>query len=209
VSEDYGPIEIRAKVGEVVGVAFPQRRIELVVMPYEVETVINEPGRTYTEVVARGAFDGIQRRTRKIGVYSDHKVSLESTLGKTVALYPNRPEGLVADVLISKAREDVLIMADEGLLDASAGFAVMAARNGQPRGEEWRGRTYRRLTRLWLGHIALTPEGAYAPHSQVLAVRSEAQPVTPVEVPMPNLERWKLEEQRRAAADIDRRYSLG
>jgi len=211
MGEEHGPLEIRT-ASEVIGVSFPQRRIELIVMPYETETQIVEPGRRYTEIVARGAFDGIQRRTRKINVYSDHQVSVASTLGKTVALYPNREEGLVADLVISKAREDVLIMADEGLLDASAGFAVMAAADGKPRGEEWRDARHRRLTRLWLGHIALTPEPAY-PGTHVLAVRdvpgaadSPAED-QPARVATPNLDRFEMDRLRRVAADLDRRYS--
>src|SRR4029450_11892311 len=189
--------EIRS-VSEVIGVSFPQRRIELVVMPYETETEIVEPGRRYTEIVARGAFDGIQRRTRKINVYSDHRVGVDSTLGKTLNLYPNRDEGLIADVLISKAREDVLIMADEGLLDASAGFAVMTG------GEEWRDRSHRRLTRLWLGHIALTPEPAYEA-ARVLAVR-QAEPTAETAAATPNRDRLRIAELKARYADIDRRY---
>jgi phage head maturation protease len=207
MSDEHGPLEFRQAAGEIIDVSFPERRIELVVMPYETETRIDEPGRSYIEVVARGAFDGVQRRLSEIKVYSDHQVSTDTTLGKTLALHPSRSEGLVADLQISRSREDVLIKADEGLLGASAGFAVMAASNGHPRGEEWRGRSYRRLTRLWLGHIALTPEPAY-PQAQVLAVR-DASPTNGERGPMPNLERYRLELARRQLADIDRRYSLG
>jgi hypothetical protein len=85
----------------------------------------------------------------------------------------------------------------------------MAADNGHPRGEEWRGSTYRRLTRLWLGHIALTPEPAYET-ANVLAVRkSEQEPV----VETPNLQRYlaqrELERWQAEEAIINQRYSLG
>jgi phage head maturation protease len=210
MSEEHGPLEFRKASGEVVDVSFPERRIELIVMPYETETEIVEPTRSYTEVVARGAFDGVQRRLTDIKVYSDHVVSTPTTVGKTLALHPSRHEGLVADLQISKAHEDVLIKADEGLLGASAGFAVMAASNGHPRGEEWRGSSYRRLTRLWLGHIALTPEPAYET-ANVLAVRQADQ--APEVVAMPNLNRvlqeQELERWRALEADIDQRYHLG
>jgi phage head maturation protease len=205
MSEEHGPLELRKASGEIVEVSFPERRIELIVMPYETETEIVEPTRTYTEIVARGAFDGVQRRLSEIKVYSDHNVGLDTTLGKTLALHPSRAEGLVADLQISKSREDVLIKADEGLLGASAGFAVMAASNGHPRGEEWRGPNYRRLTRLWLGHIALTPEPAY--DAPVLAVRHAdplaATPILDRYLEQTTLERWQAEE-----AVINRRYSL-
>jgi len=48
--------------------------------------------------------------------------------------------------------------------DASAGFLPM------PGGEKWEGRSLRRLSKLWLGHIAMTPDPAYE-SAQVLAVR--------------------------------------
>jgi len=201
MSEQHGPIEIRHQ-SELVDVSFPERTIELVVMPYEKEAEIFEGGRRFTEVVSRGAFDGVQRRLSKIRVNLDHNVSVDGTVGRTLALYPNRDEGLVADVLISKSRDDVLMKASEGLLDVSAGFAVMAAGNGHPRGEEWRGKGYRRLTRLWLGHISLVTEPAH--DTRVLAVR-DAEPALVVAA-TPNLDRWKLELARRELAEIDRRW---
>lgn len=209
--QQHGPLEFRKASGEIVDVSFPERRIELVVMPYETETEIVEPARSYTEIVARGAFDGVQRRLSDIKVYSDHVVSTPTTVGRTLALHPSREEGLVADLQISKAHEDVLIKADEGLLGASAGFAVMAASNGHSRGEEWRGRDYRRLTRLWLGHIALTPEPAYET-ANVLAVRQlEQQPA--LAAARPNLDRYlrerELERWQAEEAVINQRYSLG
>jgi phage head maturation protease len=208
--ERHGPLEFRFKeYGEIVDVSFPERRIELIVMPYETETEITEPGgRSYTEVVARGAFDGVQRRLSEIKVYSDHQVGVDTTLGKTLALHPSRTEGLVADLQISKSRQDVLIKAEEGLLGASAGFAVMAASNGHPRGEEWRGRGYRRLTRLWLGHIGLTPEPAY-PGTMPLSVRNAEQEQSVTPMLDRYLEQEKLEYWQAQEAILNQRYHLG
>jgi phage head maturation protease len=203
--QQHGPIEIRHQ-SELVDVSFPQRMIELIVMPYEKEAEIVEGGRRFTEIVSRGAFDGVQRRLSKIRVNLDHNVSVDGTVGRTLALHPNREEGLVAEVMISKTRDDVLMKASEGLVDVSAGFAVMAAGNGHPRGEEWRGSSYRRLTRLWLGHISLVTEPAH--DTRVLAVRDAAESGPVAATPLldgwlaqQNLDRWLA-----AEAVIDQRY---
>jgi phage head maturation protease len=58
-------------------------------------------------------------------------------------------------------------LADEGILDASAGYLPMTD------GEVWETRNRVRITKAWLGHIALTPEPAYE-HAKVLAVRHNA-----------------------------------
>ena len=39
--------------------SFPDRTIELIVMPYEQETIVST-GRMIEEIVSRGAFDGIE-----------------------------------------------------------------------------------------------------------------------------------------------------
>ena len=71
-------------------------------------------------------------------------------------------------------------MADDGLLEASVGFAVL------PGGERWlEGRSRRRLERLFLDHIAMVPEGAY--DAQVLAVRGPST-IAAERVPTPNLD---------------------
>jgi HK97 family phage prohead protease len=160
-----GELEYRAATQ--LGVSFPDRTIELVVMPYEVETVVPFKGRMVTEVVSRGAFDGIERRANRIRVNRDHDVA--KTCGRAVALHPQRDVGLVAELRIAQTPlgDETLALADEGILDASAGFLPM------PGGERWETRTRRRLSKLWLGHIAMTPDPAYET-ANVLDVRSGA-----------------------------------
>jgi phage head maturation protease len=85
------------------------------------------------------------------------------------------------------------------MLDASAGFSVMAG------GERWEeNRQLRRLTKIFLGHIAMTPDPAYR-DAKVLAVRTtpETPSERPERPPTPNLDqirRWALE-ARWAALD--------
>jgi phage head maturation protease len=128
-------------------------------------------------------------------VNRDHRA--DRTVGRAVALHPSREEGLVAEVRIARTElgDETLALADEGCLDASAGFLPM------PGGEEWQGRNRVRIRKGWLGHIAMTPDPAYV-DANVLAVRKAAQieekAGTLANGPTPNLDTvrgWLLEEQ--------------
>ena len=198
--------ELEYRSAEVTGVSFPDRTIELIVMPYERETEIPWAGRMIREVCSRGAFDGIERRANRVKVNRAH--NLERTVGKAVAFYPNREEGLVAQVKIFSGQPDIpfpeadqtLLLAAQGGLDASAGFAPM------PGGEQWENnRSRRRLTKLWLGHIAMVPDPAYE-DATVLAVRNAERPVAAVAPNLAQLELARLEAQYAA---IDARYRVG
>jgi HK97 family phage prohead protease len=188
-----GLIEYRAS--QVASVSCPQRSVELIVMPYETEATVLVGGRVVSEVVSRGAFDGIERRANRIRVNRDHDV--KRTIGRAVALHPSRDEGLVAELRIARTElgDETLALAEDGILDASAGFGVMDG------GELWeRGRGLRRLTKLWLAHIAMTPEPAYET-ANVLAVRSQ-----PERQPCSNRERLELDRWQQLEADINSRY---
>jgi HK97 family phage prohead protease len=175
-----------------VGVNYPKRIIELVVAPYEEKTLVSDRGvRPVFELFCRGAFDGIQRRPNRIKVNRDHRD--ERVVGKAIALHPSREEGLVAEVRIAKTElgEETLTLAEEEILDCSAGFRPMAD------GEEWnRDRTEVRIRRAWLGHIALVPEAAYS-GAKVLSVRSGASDAL-TDASTPNLDlvrAWQLQDQ--------------
>jgi HK97 family phage prohead protease len=201
VSEPQGELEFRS--ARQIGVSFPERIIELVVMPYEEETLVPYRGRMVTEVCSRGAFDGIERRANRVRVNRDHDV--KRTVGRAVAFHPSREEGLVAELKIARTElgEETLVLAEEELLDASAGFLPFAG------GERWETRARRRLTKCWLGHVALTPEPAFE-GAKVLSVRAAAAAAgEPVEEPLqtPNLDRLRLAELEARYADLDRRYS--
>jgi len=202
-------LELEFRTATVAGVSFPKRIIEMVVMPYESETTIDHRGRRFTEIVSHGAFDGVQQRAAQVKVNLDH--DRLRVVGKTVALHPSRQEGLVAEVRITAAAEgeDVLIKADEGLLDASAGFGLLVDKQtGKVKqdAEVWESQTRRRLNHLYLDHIALTPDAAYK-DAKVLAVRTAEQPAGMVGA-TPNRDRLELDRYRRLAADLDRRYHL-
>jgi len=182
--------ELEYRTATVLGTSFPDRIIELIVMPYEAETVADYKGRMIHEVVHRGAFDGIERRANRIRVNRDHDVT--RTVGRAVRLHPSRTEGLVAELRIAKTPlgDETLELADEEILDASAGFLPM------PGGERWENRDMRHLDRLWLGHIAMTPEPAYQ-DARVLSVRSAGLTEPPGGISTPNIEKvyaWRAQD---------------
>lgn len=186
------PTEIRTR-GTVTDVRFAERLIDLVVIPYGERALVEHRGRLVQEVVVPGAFDGIERRPNRVRVNYQHQdQELRHLLGRVEAFHPKRPEGLVARLKIRGGEEGDLALerAEEGILAGSAGFQVMAG------GEEWPTRTLRRLTRLFLEHVALTPTPAYA-GAQVLAVRSSSSSSAPEPSATPNLDAvrgWRLEE---------------
>jgi HK97 family phage prohead protease len=155
------------RTATVTGVSYPDRTIELIVTPYEEETLADWKGRMVKEIFARGAFEGIQRRASRIKVYRDH-FDTQTVVGRAVELHPSREEGLVADVKISNTPlgDETLTLADDGVLGASAGYLPL------PGGEKWLTRSSVRILKGWLGHIALVPEPAYE-GARVLAVRSK------------------------------------
>jgi HK97 family phage prohead protease len=189
-----GDLEFRTATQ--VGVSWPNRSIDLVVMPYESEAVVPYRGRVITEVCSRGAFDGIERRANRVRVNRDHDVT--RVVGRAVAFHPSHAEGLIAELRIARTSlgDETLALADEEILDASAGFLPM------PRGERWEGRDRRRLTKVWLGHIAMTPDPVYH-DARVLAVRhAEPSGPAPPAVGTPVLDGIRLRE-------LAARYGLG
>lgn len=167
-------------------VSFPERIIELVVMPYEEETVVEHPQRpgvAVVEICTRGAYDGIERRANRVKVNRDH--SEQRIVGRALTLHPSRAEGLVGRLRIAKTAlgDETLELAADDCLDASAGFRPM------PGGLRWETRSRCRLLKCFLGHIAMVGEGAY-PGARVLAVRDAVR----VERPLtPNLDRLRAE----------------
>jgi HK97 family phage prohead protease len=194
--------ELEMRAAQLAAVDFPKRTIELIVMPYESETRVGYRGRMITEIVSRGAFGNISASRRRVAVNLHHDIP--DVIGKAVAFYPSRQEGLVAEVKIaaSDVGERSLIHASEGLLDASAGFEL---KRNETDAQVWETSTRRRLNHLWLHHIALTPDPAYE-EARVLAVRNAAEPLqephTAVATPNLDLVRsWRLNDAYRRLDD--------
>jgi HK97 family phage prohead protease len=164
---------------EVRDVSFPGRTIDLVVMPYETPAMVAYDGRMVQEVIDRAAFAGIERRANRVRVNREHDVL--HTVGRAVAFHPNRDEGLVAELRIARTPmgDETLALAADGDLDASAAFLPMDG------GLKWETRSAYRVTKAWLGHIAMTSDPAY-PDARVLAVRNADG--APKLSPTPNLD---------------------
>jgi HK97 family phage prohead protease len=164
---------IRTRAAATLEVRHPKREIDIVAVPYDEPAEVFEDGRWVTEDIARGAFDGIERRANRIKVLRGHNVDVlddlaPNVIGRAMTMHPDRDEGLVATLRISHTSlgDDTLELADDGVLDASIGFAPMTD------GIRWNTRSARTITRAFLHHIALVPYPAYE-GANVLAVRAE------------------------------------
>jgi len=172
------PIEFRSVTD--FSVRYADRIIELVAIPYDEDAFVPVRGRYVHESVAPGSFQGVERRANRVKVNRDH--DLQRTVGRAVALHPSRTEGLVAELRIAQTvlGDETLALAEDHSLEASVGFAAM------PGGEHWlENRSRRRITKAFLDHIGMVPEGAY--EGRVLAVRSAGTDPGP-EILTPNLD---------------------
>lgn len=206
-------IEFRSANTQVVDVSYPKRTVTVIVSPYESPTMVHTANGSFVEVVSRGAYDGVQRRAGKIKANRDHK--WERLAGRVTGLYPDRDEGLVADVRMFKTPlgdETLELCADQGLA-ASAGLALMhedGLTGPVKRGAEvWeRNRSIRRLNELYLDHVAFVPDPAYE-DATVLEVRhSQDQGGDGLLLVTPNRDRLELDRLRAEMALIDSRYRV-
>jgi len=161
----HRPIEIRSTATEVADVNLKQRIITLVTVPYDQPAEIGYRGEVWKESFARSAFEGIEKRPQRVRVNREHLRG--DTVGKAIAFYPDRPEGLVSDLRIAKTLrgDDTLALAEEDCLSASVGFGVLPSNQVLDR----RLMT-RRINKAWLDHIALVEAPAYE-GANVLDVR--------------------------------------
>jgi HK97 family phage prohead protease len=176
-----GPLEYRS--AQTLEVRHAERTIDLLAVPYDEETEVSYRGRWIMESVAPGAFAGV---SGDVTVNRAH--DLERPLGMVRKFHPGDPRGLRTELRISRTRsgDDVLELADDGLLGASVAFAIL------PNGEQWSAdRRSRKVTRARLAHIALTGDPAYR-GAKVLAVRTAGDD-TPTKIATPNLDRLRLE----------------
>lgn len=200
MSDARHEIETRS-AGPILDVRFPDRVIELVVIPYNEETFVEHRGRVVRERVEPGAFDGVEARAPE-GRKGNVKVNLahdrERVVGRAIALRPKDPRGLVAELRISNtsAGTDALELAADGLLDASVGMYPL------PGGERYSpDRSKRSITRAYLDHIALTADPAYV-GATVLDVRRRVELEPGARVPTPILDAILLE-RRLAGFGLD------
>jgi HK97 family phage prohead protease len=207
-------LEVETRSGDgfqVAEVNFPKRIVTVIAMPYERPTPID--GR-FLEIVSRGAFDGIEKRTSKVRANRDH--SWDKPVGRVIGLHPSRKEGLVADVKVSPTvlGNETLSLCDDDVLSASVGFGLLRRDDGRvwDDAEVWENnRSVRRLNRLWLDHLAFVPNPAYA-DAAVISVRNapasaqEAAGHEHTSVSTPNRDTLLLQQLKAQHDELNRRW---
>lgn len=155
-------------------VDYGQRIITLLSVPYEVPTMVNFRGQPWSEVFTRTAFQGLDASKRSIPATASLNVPNINheggrVCGRVINAYPDRPEGLVTDLKISRTPlgDETLELARDDALFASVGFMVK-----HPHRDERLDRINRtrRVDRAFLDHVALVAQPAY-PGTKVLAMR--------------------------------------
>jgi len=203
--------ELEYRSATVVDVSYPKRTVTVVVAPYETPTEIHTLRRSFTEIVSRGAYAGVERRSN-IRANRDHDWA--KLAGKVVAAYPDRSEGLVCDVRMFQhgAGPETLELCGEDGLSASAGFTLMRehGRTGpiKPDAETWEDHgKVRRLNHLFLDHVAFVPDPAYET-ATVVDVRNLSLDEIAAEGATPNLDRLALAMWREKLELLNSRYGV-
>lgn len=179
-ADTIGPIEYRTAT--TLEVRHNQRTIDMIAVPYNEQTEVLRRGRWVTESFDPQAFAGVDG---DVTVNRAHDI--ERPLGRVTAFHPKDVRGLRVELRVARTRDgdEVLELADEGLLSPSVGFGTL------PGGELWSAdRRTLKITRAKLHHIGLTGDPAYQ-GAKVLAVRSADEPIP--RLPTPNLDRLRLE----------------
>lgn len=170
MSDKRPPLEMRLAAG-VADVDAKQRLIEVIAVPYGQEAPVPYRGEVWMESFERGSFDGIEQRSQPIMVNREH--TRGDTVGKVVQWWPDRAEGLVAEVRVAKTLrgDETLSLAEDGMVRASIGFGV------RPRDQVLdRSKMKRRILKAFVDHLSLVEDPAYT-GAEVLAVREDAPDV--------------------------------
>ena len=186
---DRGPVELRTAA--IANVAYPDRTIDLVAVPYDEWAVVEYQGRLIEESVDPAAFGMVQNRARRFLVNMEHD---DSRIVGNVRELRSANNGLLTTIKVRRTPEgdQALDDAADGMLGASIGMAVSGA------GQQWETRSCRRITKAYLDHIALTFTPAYV-GAEVLEVRAAPTVVTIGSVSAtPNLDMILAERRNRS-----------
>lgn len=162
-------------------VDYGQRIITILSVPYESPTLVPFRGQPWSEVFSRTAFQGLdtcinagRRSIPATASLNVPNINHEGgrLCGRVLSAYPDRPDGLVTDVKISRTNigDETLELARDGALFASVGFMVR-----EPHRDERLDRInkVRRVDRAFLDHLAFVAQPAYE-GTKVLAMRGQA-----------------------------------
>ena len=164
MSDNRPPLEVR-NTSEVTGVDVKQRILEVIAVPYGQEAPVEYRGEMWLESFDRGAFDGIETRTNPVMVNREHRKG--DTVGKVLTWWPERTEGLVAEVRVARTPrgDDTLALAEDGMIRASIGFGVRLRDQVLERSS-----MKRRIRKAFVDHLGLVEDPAYT-GAEVLGVR--------------------------------------
>lgn len=181
MSDQKPLIEHRYAGVEVDEVDFHQRLVTVIAVPYGQPAQVMYRSELWSELFERGAFN-IPGGLHKIRVNRDHDRG--KTVGKVTQLWPDREDGLVAEVRIAKTErgDETLALAADDCLSASVGFMA------RPSDQELDRRTMtRRIKSAYLDHLAFVESPAYS-GAQVLSVRDldggDAASLPPLRTPI-------------------------
>lgn len=176
---EMGPILCRA-AAVVDAVRYAERIVDVIAVPYGTATTVEHRGRWIRESIAPHAFADEAGTARKRPVYREHDYARQVGI---VAGLVDGDDALRASLRIGSGAlgDETLAWADEGLLDASIGFAAA------PTDQAWSAdRKARTIMRGFIEHVALVAMPAY-PGARVLAVRHRDRAASG-RVPTPNLD---------------------
>lgn len=184
---NLGPVETRSAAIE--EVSYPDRTIDLIVVPYDEWGEVEYRGRLIEESFAPGAFGAVRKRARKFLVNMEHDEA--RWVGTVQDLDSMNERGLRSIVKVRRTPEgdQALTDAADGFLGASVGFACA------PSHFTWETDDRRRIHTAFLDHIGLTSQPTYL-GAELIEVRSApVRVVPPVTSATPNLDRVLAQRQ--------------
>ena len=148
-----------------------QRLIDVIAVPWGQEARVFWRGDFWTEVIERGAFDGVESRAGQVRVNREHTKG--DTVGKIVEFDPKHEKGLFVRVKIADTPRghETLKLAEEDMISASIGYRTNKASDVVV---DKQART-RRVRVAYLDHLGMVEDPAFK-EARVLAVREDGTP---------------------------------
>lgn len=176
-AEESAKFEARVETrsASVDNVDFGQRLVTVIIAPYEQPAEVFYRQEIWNEVFSRSAWQGIETRQKRIPAVAALQIPDQNhngfIVGRVIEADPNRPEGLIGEVKISRTDrgDETLQLAADDALSVSAGFLVKDRRRDEVL--DRRTKT-RRINRAFLDHLAFVGQPAY-PGARILAMRGE------------------------------------
>jgi HK97 family phage prohead protease len=165
--------------GTVADIDFKLRLIDVIAVPWDKEARVFWRGDFWTEVVQRGAFNGIESRAGQVRVNREHRKG--DTVGKIVEYNPAHEKGLFARIKVVKGAkgDELLYLAEEEMVSPSIGYRANKGSDVLLDTEK----RFRRVRNAFLDHLGMVEDPAYK-DVEVLAVRDdEASGIAVVEGP--------------------------